>query len=55
LAGTKNRGRVLRLLQISKNNGIKTTIVNAETRAGIRLSQLGGLVCFAKPDRKRRS
>jgi stalled ribosome rescue protein Dom34 len=55
LAGTKNRGRVLRLLQISKNNDIKTTIVNAETRAGIRLSQLGGLVCFAKPDRKRRS
>jgi len=55
LAGTKNRGRVLRLLQISKNNGIKTTIVNAETRAGIRLSQLGGLVCFAKRDRKKRS
>jgi stalled ribosome rescue protein Dom34 len=55
LAGTKNRGRVLRLLQISKNNGIKTTIVNAETRAGIRLSQLGGLVCFAKPNRKKRS
>jgi len=55
LAGTKNRGRVLRLLQISKNNGIKTTIVNAETRAGIRLSQLGGLVCFAKPNRKKKS
>ncbi len=34
LAGTKNRGRVLRLLQISKNKGIKTTIVNAETRGG---------------------
>ncbi len=55
LARTKNRGRVLRLLQISKNNGIKTTIVNAETRAGIRLSQLGGLVCFAKPNGKKRS
>jgi len=55
LAGTKNRGRVLRLLQISKNNGIKTTIVNAETRAGIRLNQLGGLVCFAKRNRKKRS
>lgn len=49
LADTKNRGRILRLLQISKNKGIKTTIVNAETRAGLRLSQLGGLVCFAKP------
>jgi stalled ribosome rescue protein Dom34 len=55
LADAKNKGRMLRLLQISKNNGIKTTIVNAETRAGIRLSQLGGLVCFAKPNRKKRS
>ena len=55
LADRKNRGRVLRLLQISKNNGIKTTIVNAETRTGIRLSQLGGLVCFAKPNRRKRS
>ena len=54
LADRKNRGRILRLLQISKNNGIKTTIVNAETRAGIRLSQLGGLVCFAKSNRKKR-
>jgi len=54
LAGTKNRGRILRLLQISKNTGIKTTIVNAETGTGLRLSQLGGLVCFAKPNRKRR-
>jgi stalled ribosome rescue protein Dom34 len=55
LVGTRNRGRVLRLLQISKNKGIKATIVNAETRAGIRLSQLGGLVCFGKPNRKKRS
>lgn len=54
LADTENRGRILRLLQISKNTGIKTTIVNAETGAGLRLSQLGGLVCFAKPDRKKR-
>jgi stalled ribosome rescue protein Dom34 len=54
LAETKNRGRTLRLLQISKNIGIRTTIVNAETRAGLRLSQLGGLVCFAKQNRKKR-
>jgi len=53
LADRKNRGRVLRLLQISKNNGIKTTIVSAETSAGVRLSQLGGLVCFTKPIGKR--
>ena len=43
-----------RLLQISQNKGIKTTIVNAETGAGLRLSQLGGLVCFAKQNRKKR-
>ena len=54
LADTKNRGRILRLLQISKNMGIKTTIVNAETRAGLRLSQFGGMVCFAKPNRRKR-
>jgi stalled ribosome rescue protein Dom34 len=54
LAKTKNRGRILRLLQISKNIGVKTTIVNAETRAGLRLSQFGGLVCFAKPNTKKR-
>jgi stalled ribosome rescue protein Dom34 len=52
LVDVKNRGRILRLLQISKNNGIKTTIVSAETSAGVRLSQLGGLVCFTKSIRK---
>lgn len=54
LADTKKKGRILRLLQISKNMGIKTTIVNAETRAGLRLSQFGGIVCFAKPNRRKR-
>jgi stalled ribosome rescue protein Dom34 len=54
LADTRNRRTVLRLLQISKNMGIKTTIVKAETGTGLRLSQLGGLVCFAKPNRKNR-
>ena len=53
LVDVKNRGRILRLLQISKNNGIKTTIVSAESSAGVRLSQLGGLVCFTNPIRKR--
>jgi stalled ribosome rescue protein Dom34 len=54
LADTRNRRTVLRLLQISKNMGIKTTIVKAETGTGLRLCQLGGLVCFAKPNRKNR-
>lgn len=54
LADTKNRRRILRLLQISRNIGVKITIVNAETRAGLRLSQFGGIICFAKPNRKKR-
>jgi len=49
LADTEEKNRVHRLLQISKNKHIKTRIVNSETKAGVRLSQLGGLVCFTKP------
>lgn len=48
LSDTKEKNRVHRLLQISKNKKIKTRIVKVETKAGIRLSQLGGLVCFTK-------
>jgi stalled ribosome rescue protein Dom34 len=48
LADAKNKARILRLLQISRNKGIKTTVIGGETRAGARLSQLGGLACFAK-------
>ncbi len=48
LKDTMNKGRIQKLLQISKNIGVKTTIVNAETRTGSRLSQFGGLVCLAK-------
>jgi len=48
LANTQEKNRVHRLLQISKNKRIKTKIVNVETKAGVRLSQLGGLVCFTE-------
>lgn len=48
LVETKMKNRVHRLLQISKNKNIKTRIVKVETKAGVRLSQLGGLVCFTK-------
>jgi len=50
LADTREKNRVHRLLQISKNKRIKTRIVNAEAKAGIRLGQLGGLVCFTEPE-----
>jgi stalled ribosome rescue protein Dom34 len=47
LTFSKEKDRVHRLLQISKNRKVKTNIVNAETSAGKRISQLGGIVFFA--------
>jgi len=49
LAECGETNRVRRLLQISQNRKIKTRVISAETPAGQRLSQLGGLVCFGKP------
>ena len=46
LAGSREKNRINRLLQIANNKHVKTRIVNAETPAGKRLTQLGGLVCF---------
>jgi stalled ribosome rescue protein Dom34 len=48
LAGEKRKGRLNRLMQIAQNKKIKTRIVNAESPAGARLNQLGGLVCLLK-------
>lgn len=42
----KQKGRVYRLLQILKNKKIETKIIDAETAAGERISQFGGLICF---------
>lgn len=52
LADSKDKNRIHRLLQISKNKNVKTRIVNAETSAGKRLSQLGGLACLAKTEQQ---
>ncbi|UYP45861.1 hypothetical protein NEF87_002146 [Candidatus Lokiarchaeum ossiferum] len=41
-----NKNRLQRLLQIAKNRKIKTKVVDFETSAGIRIAQLGGIVCF---------
>jgi stalled ribosome rescue protein Dom34 len=46
LADSEDKNRVHRLLQISKNKKVKTRIVNVETPAGKRISQLGGIVFF---------
>jgi stalled ribosome rescue protein Dom34 len=48
LSGSRQRNRIQRLLQIAKNRKVKTRILNAETAAGKRLTQLGGLVCLTR-------
>ncbi len=53
LADSKQKNRIHRLLQISKNKKVKTRVVNAETPAGNRISQFGGIVFFSTPTRQR--
>ena len=53
LADSKQKNRIHRLLQISKNKKVKTRIINAETPAGNRISQFGGIVFFATPTKQR--
>jgi stalled ribosome rescue protein Dom34 len=48
LEDSREKNRVNRLLQISKNKNIMTRIVSAETEAGIRINQFGGLVCLTR-------
>ena len=49
LADNADKNRLQRLLQISKNRRVKTRVVNANTPAGKRISQFGGIVFFARP------
>lgn len=49
LADSKDKNRINRLLQIANNKKVKTRIINAETPAGKRISQLGGAVYFTQP------
>lgn len=51
LASGKDKNRIHRLLQISKNRGMRTRIVSAETPAGKRISQFGGIVLFTTQGR----
>jgi stalled ribosome rescue protein Dom34 len=48
LSTSRRKNRVQRLLQVAKNKGVKTRVINAESNAGKRVTQLGGLVCLAK-------
>jgi len=48
LSGSRQKNRIHRLMQIATNRNVKTRIVDAESPAGLRLAQLGGVVCFAR-------
>jgi stalled ribosome rescue protein Dom34 len=49
LSASRQKNRLQRLMQIAQNRGIKSRIVKADSLAGKRLSQLGGIVCILKP------
>jgi stalled ribosome rescue protein Dom34 len=44
----RKKNRLHRILQIAKNNDIKTKIVNAESEAGSKVTSFGGLICFTR-------
>ena len=46
LSDSCEKNRIHRLMQIAKNRNVKTRIVEAESTAGLRLTQLGGMVCL---------
>jgi len=48
LSSSHQKNRMQRLIQIAANRNVKTRIVPAESPAGKRLTQLGGLVCLAR-------
>jgi stalled ribosome rescue protein Dom34 len=50
LSSTRQKSGIHRLLQIAKNRQVKTRIISAESTAGKRIAQLGGIVCLAKPE-----
>jgi stalled ribosome rescue protein Dom34 len=49
IACSDDTNRIHRLLQISANKKVKTRIIKAETPAGKRMSQFGGIVFFTIP------
>ena len=48
LGTPKYRNRAHRILQIARNYGIKTKVVDVETETGITVKGYGGLICFTK-------
>ena len=50
LERTRQKNRINRLMMIAAKNGVKTRVINADSNAGARLTQLGGIICLAKLD-----
>jgi len=48
LSSSHQKNRINKLMQIAKNKNLKTRVINAESNAGLRLTQLGGLICLMK-------
>jgi stalled ribosome rescue protein Dom34 len=48
LSGSRQKSRLQRLIQVAANRGVMTKIIEADSPAGKRLLQLGGLVCILK-------
>ena len=48
LSESRQKYRVQRLTQVAANKGVKTRVIRAESAAGKRITQLGGLVCLAR-------
>jgi stalled ribosome rescue protein Dom34 len=48
LSKSRHKYRIQRLMQVAANNGVKTRVINAESTAGKRISQFGGIVCLTK-------
>ena len=48
LAESRQKYRIQRLMQVAANESVKTRVISAESTAGKRVSQLGGIVCLAK-------
>jgi len=48
LSNSQQKKRLNRLIQIAQNKKIKVRVINAESNAGLRLTQLGGLICLMK-------
>ncbi|MCW3999394.1 MAG: hypothetical protein NWE93_04060 [Candidatus Bathyarchaeota archaeon] len=48
LSESRQKNRVHRLMQVAQNRQVKTRVIDAESGAGARLTQLGGIVCLLR-------